>query len=55
MGLLKNIFRKNKTQTETLSQVSSKCKELLVWETFLEELINDGHYISRKDYIQENQ
>ena len=55
MGLLKNIFRKNKTQAETLPEVSSKCTELLEWEQFLEGLRHAGHYISRKEYLPEIQ
>ena len=66
IGFVKNLFRKKslpenlsqtepemlpKTKPQPASEVSGKCAELLLWESFLTELRDKGHYISRKEYM----
>lgn len=57
IGLLKNIFGKNKVQKAEPEPVkmSGECRKLLEWEQFLEKLRLTDHYISRKVYLPEVQ
>lgn len=54
MGLLKEILRKSIVQQRMKPEVSGKCVELLKWEKWLARLRDTDHYISRKEYLTEN-
>lgn len=56
MGLLDYFWgARKKTKANVKKEVSGKCRELLQWSRYWEQLVETDHYISRKEYQAELQ
>lgn len=56
MGLLDYFWgERKKTKANVKKEVSGKCRELLQWSRYWEQLVETDHYISRKEYQAELQ